>query len=352
MNNIELLKKYTLASGISGHETEVANLLQEDLKHADEMSKDRMGSIYTTFKGNADDPKIMFIAHMDEIGFVVADMTETGLLKILNVGGWDPNTLLSSPMEIITAAGIHYPGIIGSVPVHFQTNGNGKPTIMAMFVDVGATSKKDLEENFGIALGDPIVPVCNYHYSEKNNRMLSKAFDDRAGVSMLVALGEKLKTLQHPNKVYLVGSVQEEVGARGAQSIANYTDADICIVLEGAPADDMPGIPGTPQTAVGKGAHVRLFDPTLIVRKELRDFVVNTAKKHNIKHQATVRRGGGTDGKVMHTAAHGIPTIVLGIPVRYAHSHNCLSSLDDFNDTVDLITKICEDFTAEELAKF
>ncbi len=352
MKYVELLKKYTLASGISGNEIAIANFLENDLSHADEFSKDRMGSVSSTFNGSEADPKIMFIAHMDEIGFIVADILESGLIKMQNVGGWDPNTLLSSPMEILNSKGDRHPGIIGSVPVHFQNKGDGKPAIESMFVDVGATSRKDLEDNFGIALGDAIVPITNYHHSKINNRLMSKAFDDRAGVSMLVALADNLKTLQHPNKIYLVGSVQEEIGGRGAKSIATHTDADICIVLEGAPADDTPGIPGNPQTAIGKGVHIRLFDPTMVARKELRDFVINCAKKHDIKHQVTVRRRGGTDGMHIHTAAHGIPTIVLGVPVRYAHSHNCLISVDDFTNSVDLITKICEDFNALELAKF
>jgi len=148
-----------------------------------------------------------------------------------------------------------------------------------------------------------------------------------------------------------VGSVQEEVGCRGAISIANRTDADLCFVLEGAPADDIPGIPYSSQTALGKGAHIRLFDPTMIVKRKLKDFVIEIAEKNKIKYQLAVRKGGGTDGKQLHLANRGIPTIVLGVPVRYAHSHNCSISMDDFDELVKLINAIVKNLDNTTLEK-
>jgi len=340
---IELLKKLTLESGISGSENKIAEIMKDELSGYASYSKDNMGSVNFEYKGSSDKPKIMFVAHMDEIGFIVADISTTGFIKLQNIGGWNPNTLLSSPVEIINSKGEKYPGIIGAVPVHFLKNRQDiKPEINNMFVDIGANSKEDVEKNFGIKLGDQIVPITNFHYSAKNRRMFSKAFDDRAGVAAVIEIGKILAAKKHPNTVYCVGSVQEEVGTRGAQTVANYTDADICIVLEGAPADDIPGIPYTSQTGVGKGAHVRLFDPTMIVKSELKDFIIECAKTNSIKIQLTVRKGGGTDGRQFHVASRGIPTIVLGVPVRYAHSHNCISSMDDFDELIKLLEKIVE----------
>ncbi len=349
-NRIELLKKLTLESGISGSENKIAKIMKDNLNGYASYSKDNMGSVSFEYKGSSERPKIMFVAHMDEIGFIVADILASGFIKLQNIGGWNPNTLLSSPVEIINSKGEKYPGIIGAVPVHFLKNRQDiKPEINNMFVDIGATSKEDVENDFGIQLGDQIVPVTNFHYSEKNRRMFSKAFDDRAGIAAVIEIGKILTQKEHPNTVYCVGSVQEEVGTRGAQTIANYTDADICIVLEGAPADDIPGIPYTAQTGVGKGAHVRLFDPTMIVKSELKDFIIECAKTDNIKIQLTVRKGGGTDGRQFHLANRGIPTIVLGIPVRYAHSHNCISSMDDFDELIKLIEKIVEKLDEKKL---
>ena len=350
MNRVELLKKLTLTPGISGHEHRVANIMKEELGNISDFSRDNMGTCTFELKGNSEKPKIMFVAHMDEIGFIVADILPTGFIKMQNIGGWNPDTLLSSPVEIINSEGEKYPGIIGAVPVHFLKNREGsKPDINSMFVDIGADSKEEAEKDFGIQIGDEIIPIPYFHYIEPKRKMMSKAFDDRAGVAAVIEIGKIAAEMEHPNTVYCVGSVQEEVGTRGAQTLANYTDADVCFVLEGAPADDIPGIPYTSQTGVGKGAHVRVFDPTMIVNPKLKNFVAELAEKNDIKIQLTVRKGGGTDGRQMHVAGRGIPTIVLGIPVRYAHSHNCLSSMNDFDELIKLLTAIVQNLDEEKL---
>jgi endoglucanase len=352
MDRIELLKKLTLTPGISGHEHRIAKIMQEELSGISEFSKDNMGSCTFEMKGTSIKPKIMFVAHMDEIGFIVADILPSGFIKMHNIGGWNPNTLMSSPVEIINSQREKYPGIIGAVPVHFLKNReDSKPELGNMFVDIGADSKEEVENEFGIQLGDEILPIPYFHYIESKRKMMSKAFDDRAGVAAVIEIGKIASKMQHPNTIYCVGSVQEEVGTRGAITLANYTDADVCFVLEGAPADDIPGIPATSQTGVGKGAHVRVFDPTMIVNPKLKKFVVELAKEHDIKIQLTVRKGGGTDGRQMHTAGRGIPTIVLGVPVRYAHSHNCLSSVDDFDELIKLLTAIVQNFDEKKLGE-
>jgi len=293
----------------------------------------------------------MLIAHMDEIGFIVADILDSGFLKLQNIGGWNPNTLLSSPVEVINSTGESYAGIIGSVPVHFSKDSKAGLEINKMFVDIGAVSKEDVINNYGVNLGDQVMPVTNYNYDEKNRKMFSKSFDDRAGVAAVIELGKYLAENEHPNTVYCVGSVQEEVGGRGARSIATHTDADICFVLEGAPADDIPGIPFNSQTAVGKGVHVRMFDPTMMVKKKLKDFVVETAENNDIVYQLAVRKGGGTDGMHIHLANQGIPTIVLGVPVRYAHSHNCSISMNDFDELVKLLTALVSSLDIDALKR-
>ena len=352
MDRIELLKKLTLTSGISGHEHRVAKIMQEELAGISSFSKDHMGSCTFEIKGTSEKPKIMFVAHMDEIGFIVADILPGGFIKMQNIGGWNPNTLLSSQVEIINSKGEKYPGIIGAVPVHFLKNREDvKPELENMFVDIGADSKEEVEHDFGIQLGDEIIPIPHFHYDEKKRKMMSKAFDDRAGVAAVIEIGKIASQIQHPNTVYCVGSVQEEVGTRGAQTLANYTDADVCIVLEGAPADDVPGIPATSQTGVGKGAHVRVFDPTMIVNPKLKNFIADLAKENAIKIQLTVRKGGGTDGRQFQVANRGIPTIVLGIPVRYAHSHNCLISINDFDELIKLLTVIVQNLDEKELGE-
>ena len=342
MESIELLKRLTLAAGISGHESEITGIMKEQLSNW-EYEEDRMGNIIFIKKGSEQGKKLLFIAHQDEIGFIVADILPSGMLKIQNIGGWNPNTLLSSPVDVSNDNEEKIPGIIGSIPKHFGV-GDSQPQIPEMFVDIGAIDQNDAIENFGISLGNAITPVCRYHYNEQNRRMFSKAFDDRVGIAALIDLGKELSGEETINTIYLCGSVQEEVGTRGAQAVAGYTDADYCFVLEGAPADDIPGIPGDPQTCVGKGVHLRIFDPTLIIPVPIRNKIIQIARKYEIPVQPTVRRGGGTDGRQIHTANRGIPTIVLGVPVRFAHSHNCHISLDDYQHLVSLCLEIAREF--------
>ncbi|MBC8385072.1 MAG: M20/M25/M40 family metallo-hydrolase, partial [Candidatus Cloacimonetes bacterium] len=264
----------------------------------------------------------------------------TGFIKLQPIGGWNVNTLSSSPVIVINSRKEKIPGIIGSVPVHFQKDNKASLTMENLFVDVGAESKKDAEDNFGIHISDQIVPVTNFHYSKPNNLTFSKAFDDRAGIAAIIETGKLLKGMDHPNTVFCTGSVQEEVGGRGAKAISSRSDADICLVLEGAPADDTPGISDCPQTKLGKGVQIRLFDPTMIVKEGLKNYILEIAEKSGIPHQITVRKSGGTDSLHIHTAKYGIPTMVFAVPVRYAHSHNCMMSMDDFNNLIDLLVQI------------
>ena len=349
MNRLDLLKKLTLASGISGFENEISKIMIDELGKFTEYEKDNLGTITFEFKGKSERPKILLIAHTDEIGFMVAYILESGFIKIQPIGSWDVNTLSSSPVEVINSKKERIPGIIGSVPVHFLKDKNAKIKMENLFIDVGAKSKKDLIENFGINLGDQIIPVTNFHYSKQNNLIFSKAFDDRVGVAAVIETGKLLNKINHSNTVLCTGSVQEEVGGRGAKSVANHSDTDICIVLEGAPADDTPDLTENSQTKLGKGVQIRLYDPTMIVKEGIKNFVLKTAEKYKIPHQVTVKKSGGTDGMHIHTANYGIPAIVLAVPVRYAHSHNCMISLDDFDSLVELLQKITEEFDEKAL---
>jgi len=340
MERLQLIEKLTKTAGISGYESPIREIMISELEDFTEYEIDKMGSIHLLFKGKDTGSKILCLAHQDEIGFIVADILENGFIKIQSIGGWDVHTLLSSPVEIINCEGTKYPGIIGSVPVHFLKNRDRKLEIDSLFVDIGALDREDASQNFGIKLGDQIVPVTNFHYSKINKRIFSKAFDDRIGIAAVIELGKRLGNKTINNSVYCSGSVQEEIGTRGAKVIANYIQADLAIILEGAPADDIPGISGNAQTSVGKGVHIRLFDPTMIVDSTLKNFIVKIAEQNSIPHQLTVRRRGGTDGMQIHTANYGIPTIVLGVPVRYAHSHNGIISLDDFDNLVNLLEQV------------
>lgn len=346
---VSLLQRLTTTAGISGHEKSVRRILTEELSEIADPATDLLGSVCFELPGAELGPSILFVAHMDEIGFIVADINKNGTLKLQKVGGWDPATLQSSPVEITNTRGESVFGVIGSTPVHYQTVGSQKLEIEDMFVDIGAASDEEVRTTFAIRLGSPVTPLSRFHYSETNRRVFAKALDDRIGCLAIAELGQQLHTQSLPNRVILSGSVQEEVGIRGATVLSNYAMPDLVVVLEGPPADDM--IKASPQCAVGKGVHIRVFDPTVIVPPALLDFVTELAVKHNIPHQLTVRSSGGTDAARLHMAHRGVPSIVLGVPVRYAHSHHGCISLDDYQAMLDLCRELALAFDEAALQR-
>jgi endoglucanase len=341
MADIELLKELTLAPGVSGYEHPVANLMKNFVKKADEVKHDNLGSIAFYLEGKSDCPRVLVIAHMDEIGFLVGGITKEGFIKLQPVGGWSSQTLLSSQLKVLANNGKSYIGVIGSIPPHYKSESKKEDIVKVeeMVLDVGASSSEEVEE-YGIMLGDPIVPEVNFLTMEKSRKIISKAWDDRVGIGVVIETLNYFTEETHPNLLIGAGSVQEEVGMRGAHTVADFVKPDIAFVIEGAPADDLPGMVNEPQTRVGGGAHIRLWDPSMIAHTKLKEFVLETARQSGIQFQCAVRRRGGTDGHAIHLSRSGVPTIVLGVPVRYAHSHRGVISLDDYDEVLKLLQNL------------
>lgn len=350
VKRFDLLNDLTTTHGISGFESSVKKIVKKKFQYSDKIIEDNIGNISAEY--NLDKkPSIMLIAHMDELGFIVSDILDSGLLRFQTIGSWDKNTLLSSPVEVINRYGKKFYGIIGSKPVHYQSNKNYEVNIDEMFIDVGAKSIEQVKKEMKINLGDEIVPFSNFHYIEESNHLFGKAFDDRVGVAVMLEIAEYFSQNEHPNRLICAASTQEEVGGRGSMTLRNYHHPDICIVLEGAPADDFPGLNRKPQTGLDLGAHIRIYDVSMIAKKELRELVIDTAENNNIKYQLAVRKGGGTDGGNIQSSFDGVPSIVMGVPVRYAHSHNGCISLNDYDDLVELLKAIITEFDENRLEK-
>ena len=324
----DLLKKFSEAHGISGHEDEVRNLVAQELEGCGEFSSDGSGSLFCT---NGDSgPRVMLAAHMDEIGFLVQNITANGFLQLVGIGGWWPHTLLSQRVLVKTRSGRSVQGVIGSKPPHFLPEGqrNSVMSMEALFVDVGAESAEQVKNEFGIHLGDPVVPDAAF---------MGKAFDNRAGLSVMIEAFKTLCREGHPNTLIAAATVQEEVGTRGAKTAGVAMRPDCVIVLEGPPADDTPGFTvADSQGALGGGVQIRLFDPTAITNPRLAALAEKTAADAGIPFQLTVRRSGGTDAAALHLSGRGVPTIVLGIPTRYIHAHNGVLDLRDYRAAVEL----------------
>ncbi len=337
-----LLKDLTEAHGIPGYEAEVRKVIREYFKPLGDIEEDNMGSLICKKAGKDASPKIMLAGHMDEVGFMVKHISSNGFIKFTTLGGWWDQVLLSQRVAIKTRKG-DVIGVIGAKPPHLlsQDERNKVVARKQMYIDIGATSEKDVEKA-GVRVGDPIVPVSEFTVLANPKTYMSKAFDDRVGCAVVVsALGSLKKT--HPNTLYGVATVQEEVGVRGATTSVDMVNPDIAIILESDIAGDVPGIkPDESSTKFSGGPSLLLYDARMIPNLKLRDIVIDTAKKNKIPLQFTTMEGGATDGSVIHLHKSGVPTVVLGVPSRHIHSHNSIIHRDDFDNTVKLLKAVVQ----------
>lgn len=351
--SIALLKQLTEAHGAPGHEAAVREIFRSEVGLPCET--DRLGNTMCVKKGSSDAPRVMITGHMDEVGFVVQSMTSDGLIRFVNAGGWWGHVLLAQRVRILTWEKGEVMGVITSKPPHFlgASERDKVMQIKNMYIDVGARSDTELKESFGIRVGDTVVPDSTFTHMQNSDFLMSKAFDNRVGVGLAIQGVQALRDVDHPNTVYSIATVQEEVGTRGAQAAPRMCNPDIAIVLEGTPADDMPGVgKDERQAVIGKGIQLRWMDPTAISNRNFARFVMETGEELGIPHQVAVRRSGGTDAKVIHLHGAGVPTVVLGVPARYIHTHNSMIHIDDYLSGLELLTALLKRLDAETVASF
>jgi endoglucanase len=342
-NNIEWLKKISEVRGVSGFEGRVKDLLQARLSGVTEVSGDKLGSIIFKSEGQAKAPKIMLASHMDEIGFIVKNITKEGYLKFATLGGWWEHVMLGQRVMVMTAKG-DIPGVIGSKPPHILPLEERKKVLQKkdMYIDIGAASEQEAKE-FGVRPGDAIVPDSHFTVMANGKYLMSKAWDNRIGCAAMADVLLNLNKREHPNTVYGVGTVQEEVGLRGAKTSAGVIDPDLAIVIDTCIAGDTPGVTSDQSSSVlGKGVAICIFDASLIPHTKFRDYVIKLAEENNIPYQFEFSEGGGTDGGRIHIHSQGVPTIVLSITTRYLHSHNSIIDKTDYEAAVKLITLLLD----------
>jgi endoglucanase len=348
MNRVELFKELTEAFGPSGYETEVAGIMKKYFADSGVVTSDKLGSVICTQDGIG--PKIMFAAHMDEIGFVVQSITKEGYLRILPVGGWQEMMLLGQRV-VIRSNGKDIPGVIGSKPVHELKEEERKkvPEFRDLYVDVGVSMGFDVKTELKIRPGDPVVPYSPFT-SLGNSLYLAKAWDDRIGCAVIIELAQRLQKSSHPNSLYFVGTTQEEVGLRGAQTAAAMVNPDIAFAIDVSLCRDYPGFVEKEVTERLKGGVAILFhDLSMIPNTRLRDFVISVAEENKIPYHLTSVRGGYDTGRI-HLHNIGVPSLAIGIPARYIHSHSGIIAENDLDSAVSLLAEIIQRLNQKKLA--
>lgn len=348
---LELLRDLTEAPGVPGQESAVSDVMRKYVEsYATEVSQDNLGS-FIARKGEHG-PKIMIAGHMDEVGFMITMITKEGFLKFQTLGGWWEQVMLAQRVVVKTRKG-DLTGVIGSKPPHILSPEERKKPVEhnQMFIDIGASSEEEAKE-MGVRPGDPVIPDSKFEVMANEKILLSKAFDNRVGCALAVDVIASLAEESHPNTVYGVGTVQEEVGLRGALTSSQVIQPDIGFAVEVAIAGDMPGVkPEEAQSKLGKGPVILLYDASMVPHVKLRDFVVDVAEEVGIPIQFDAMARGGTDAGRMHLIGPGAPSLVIGVPSRYIHSHVSFIHRDDYENAVKLMTEVIKRLDQETVEK-
>lgn len=323
-----LLKSLTDVNGISGHEMQVKSLMKDYLTPvSDDIVEDQLGGIFGKKNATHGTKSLMISGHLDEIGFIVTQIDEQGYIYFTPIGGWWNQVMLSQKVTITTESGKEIRGIIGSKPPHaLSPEERKKPVdIKNMYIDIGVRNKEEAKES-GIELGNMITPYSEFESLANDKYLTAKAFDNRYGCALAVEVLQQLKDENIDINLYAGATVQEEVGLRGAKVAANLIKPDLAIAVDVGVAYDGP-------LAI-------LMDATSIAHDGLRKHIKDVAEHHNIPIQWATTPGGGTDAGSIHVANEGIPTITIGVPLRYMHSNVSVLNIDDYTNSVRLITEI------------
>jgi tetrahedral aminopeptidase len=334
---MKLLQELSDLPGVSGDETEVRRYLAARLKErVDELYSDALGNLVAVKHGSASDGaaaqfKVLLTAHMDEVGLMVTDVDNSGLLRFATVGGVDERILLA---KAVLVGKNRVPGVVGLKPVHLLKPEERKriPDVESLYIDIGASKKEEAEGL--VKVGDYVSFATKY--TELGETARGKAFDDRVGCA---ALAEILDGT-FPFTVYGVFATQEEVGSRGATVAAYRIDPDIAFALEGTVCDDMPKKRDvSPTSALGRGPALTIADRSVIADKTLVELLIDTARREGIPYQIKQPMIGGTDAGAIQRARGGVRSAVVAVPCRYIHSPVSIVSLTDLRHAILLMQR-------------
>jgi len=329
----ELLEKLSNATGVSGCEDEIRVLMTKELKKYGEVVIDKFGNVVCT-KGSGS-PKIMLAAHMDEIGMMVKYIDDKGFIKFIDMGGIDDDTLPAREVKILTEKG-QLEGIIGFKPPHLKRDSDEKQKKLKledMYIDTGLDAKEVKER---VQIGDPIV--FEPRFIDVGDNVMGKAFDNRAGCTVLIEVMKRLKDFK--GTVYGVATVQEELGLKGARTAAFKLEPDFAIALDTGIAGDTPDITeGETALKLGKGPAITVIEASgrgMVPTPSVKKLLITCARDAKIPYQLEATKGGMTDGAIIYMANEGIQTGGISIPTRYIHSPSGITNVKDMEGAVKL----------------
>ncbi|MGN4124122.1 M42 family metallopeptidase [Lysinibacillus sphaericus] len=353
-STLQMFKDLTDANGIAGNERAPREVMKKYIApYADSVETDNLGSVIAKKVGDENGPKIVVAGHLDEVGFMVTQIDDKGFIKFQTVGGWWSQVMLAQRVTITTRKGEEIIGVIGSKPPHILPAEvrNKVVDIKDMFIDVGAASKEEVLE-WGVRPGDMVTPYFEFNVMKNDKYLLAKAWDNRIGCAIAIDVMKALKDEKHPNILYSVGNVQEEVGLRGAKTATHKIQPDIGFAVDVGVAGDTPGVtPKESNSKMGAGPQIVVYDASMVSHRGLREFVLDVADDNNIPYQFEAMAGGGTDAGSIHVTANGVPALSIGIATRYIHSHAGILHRDDYDNAVKLMVEVIKKLDRDAVNK-
>jgi endoglucanase len=340
---LETLKKLIMAAGPSGFEQQVREVfVKEIMNHVDQVQVDALGNVIAVKNGRKNGPRIMVAAHLDEVGLIVKYVDEAGWVYFEPLGFIDERSLAGQLVTIHTHRGTvsGVAGIKGKLSAKPEELAKSIPA-SEMWIDAGVASQKEAGE-IGISIGDPITFQKRFETFGGGSVICAPSLDNRVGCSVLIEAVRNLKNKPHDATVYAVGTVQEEVGCRGAKTAASAVNPDVAFVVDTTIGED----PATPRkvvtTKIGAGPAIRLMDQSLmlghITPPRMKQFLISTAEAEGIPYQLEVLPRVATDAATLHLSGRGIPTGSILIPRRYFHTPVELAMVSDIQNATRLLT--------------
>jgi putative aminopeptidase FrvX len=295
----------------------------------------------------------MLAAHLDEIGFMVTRIDKHGFLFFQPLGGWWSQVLPAQRVEVHTRKGTLL-GIIGATPPHTMSAEQRKKAVEIehLYIDLGVESREEAEE-LGVRPGDTVTPYSPYTTLNHPHRVVGKAMDNRIGCAVVAEVIYRLSQgRRHPNQVYAVGTVMEEVGRRGAKTAAAVVKPDVAFAIDVGIATDTPKMGETPtKLYLGQGPVLAIYDARHIAHQPLLNLARDVADEVGIPYQYEVVTRGGTDASHIHLYDKGVPTLTLGVPSRYIHSHTSVIDQRDVEQLINWLVALMERLDRQTIEK-
>lgn len=340
VDNIKnILYNFLQISSPSGYEERVTELFAKSMApYVDEISFDILGNCIAHKKGQG--KKILLMAHADEIGLIISHIDERGFLYFKEIGGVDTSLLPGQRVSINTSNGVII-GIIGKKPVHLQEQSENTKEVRPenLWIDIAV---KDKKEAMNIVPLGTIATIASAPLDMSNSLISSKSLDDKIGLSILIGIAHELKRSGSDYDIYFAASVQEELGARGAQTVTEHIMPEIGIAIDVTHATDYPSMSSIKDGDIKLGEGVVIsIGPNM--HKTISNKLIDIAKNNDIKHQIEIiAHPTGTDARMIQVAGSGVKTGLISIPCRYMHTPNEIVSLEDTDNAINLLTKFLQ----------